>query len=132
MVAVRASIDIMVVFLQGKRGASLRCPCQMAALMMLLVGALGCGASRLPQSAIATDDSNRSAWFEDVTDAVGLDFVNDPGPTGDYFTPPSMGSGGIVFPRRQYALPLPSAVPAPTRNRSTAFIVVCRPENFRT
>src|SRR5205807_3547233 len=32
-------------------------------------------------------------WFEDVTSAVGLDFVHDPGPTDDYFMPQSMGSG---------------------------------------
>src|SRR5438552_72888 len=37
------------------------------------------------------------AWFEDVTDAVGLDFVHDAGPTGTYFTPQSMGSGCACF-----------------------------------
>ncbi len=36
-------------------------------------------------------------WFEDVTDRVGLDFVHDPGPTGDYFMPQSMGSGAALF-----------------------------------
>src|SRR5438270_11662844 len=32
-------------------------------------------------------------WFEDVTDELGLDFVHDPGPTGTYFMPQSVGSG---------------------------------------
>jgi hypothetical protein len=32
-------------------------------------------------------------WFRDVTDECGLNFVNDPGPTGTYFMPQSMGAG---------------------------------------
>ena len=36
-------------------------------------------------------------WFEDVTDAVGIDFVHDPGPTGTYFMPQSLGSGAALF-----------------------------------
>jgi hypothetical protein len=32
-------------------------------------------------------------WLEDATDALGLDFVHDPGPTGTYFMPQSIGSG---------------------------------------
>lgn len=36
-------------------------------------------------------------WFEDVTDAVGLDFVHDPGPTGAYLMPQSMGSGAAFL-----------------------------------
>jgi hypothetical protein len=32
-------------------------------------------------------------WFKDVTQASGLDFVHDPGPTDNYFMPQSMGSG---------------------------------------
>jgi hypothetical protein len=36
-------------------------------------------------------------WFEDVTEAVGLDFVHDAGPTGDYFMPQSMASGAALF-----------------------------------
>src|SRR4051812_49095511 len=26
-------------------------------------------------------------WFEDITDAAGIDFVHDPGPAGTYFMP---------------------------------------------
>ena len=36
-------------------------------------------------------------WFEDVTDAVGIDFVHDPGPTGSYFMPQIHGSGAALF-----------------------------------
>ena len=32
-------------------------------------------------------------WFDDITDAVSLHFVHDPGPTGEYFMPQAFGSG---------------------------------------
>jgi hypothetical protein len=37
------------------------------------------------------------AWFRDVTDDVGLDFVHDPGPDGTYFMPQCIGSGCALF-----------------------------------
>ena len=37
------------------------------------------------------------AWFEDVTESVGLKFVHDAGPTGAYFLPQIMGSGAALF-----------------------------------
>jgi hypothetical protein len=37
-------------------------------------------------------------WFEDVTEAVGLDFVHDAGPVdGRYFMPQIIGSGAALF-----------------------------------
>jgi hypothetical protein len=36
-------------------------------------------------------------WFADVTDEVGLDFVHDAGPVGDYFMPQALGSGAALF-----------------------------------
>src|SRR5690348_10634098 len=38
-------------------------------------------------------------WFEDVTEAVGLDFVHDAGPVGTdkLFMPQVIGSGAAVF-----------------------------------
>ncbi|HXD85526.1 MAG TPA: CRTAC1 family protein [Urbifossiella sp.] len=36
-------------------------------------------------------------WFEEATAAYGLDFVHDAGPTGNYFTPQSVGSGGALL-----------------------------------
>jgi hypothetical protein len=38
-----------------------------------------------------------SDWFEDVTDAVGLTFTHECGPTGKYFMPQSVGPGGALF-----------------------------------
>jgi hypothetical protein len=50
-----------------------------------------------------TDDSAVAAgadgplWFKDVTEASGLDFVHDAGPTDTFFMPQSMGSGAAVI-----------------------------------
>jgi hypothetical protein len=38
-----------------------------------------------------------AAWFEDVTERVGVDFVHDAGPVGDYFMPQQVGSGAALF-----------------------------------
>jgi hypothetical protein len=38
-----------------------------------------------------------SPWFQDITDAVGLNFVHDAGPVGRYFFPQAVGSGGAIF-----------------------------------
>ena len=43
------------------------------------------------------DEPGGPPWFEDVTDAVGLAFVHDPGPTGSYFLPQLMGSGAALL-----------------------------------
>jgi hypothetical protein len=42
---------------------------------------------------VTEEDPPGPVWFEDVTDAVGLDFVHDCGPTGEYFMPQANGSG---------------------------------------
>jgi hypothetical protein len=36
-------------------------------------------------------------WFVDVTDRLGLDFVHDAGPVGEYFMPQIFGSGAALF-----------------------------------
>jgi hypothetical protein len=36
-------------------------------------------------------------WFADITEQVGLTFVHDDGPTGDYFMPQIMGSGAALL-----------------------------------
>jgi hypothetical protein len=36
-------------------------------------------------------------WFEDVTEKVGLSFVHDAGPVGEYFMPQIMASGCALF-----------------------------------
>jgi hypothetical protein len=44
------------------------------------------------------DDPSGPAWFADVTDGSGLDFVHDAGPVdGRYFMPQSLGSGAAVL-----------------------------------
>jgi hypothetical protein len=60
-------------------------------LVAVLLGPAGCGQSTVPTAADAEDKG--VAWFEDVTAALGLDFVHDTGPTGTYFMPQSTGSG---------------------------------------
>ena len=40
-------------------------------------------------------------WFQDVTEQVGLDFVDEAGPTGKYFMPQLVGSGAALRPRRR-------------------------------
>ncbi len=37
------------------------------------------------------------SWFEDVTEKMGLHFVHDAGPVGDYFMPQQVGSGAALF-----------------------------------
>jgi hypothetical protein len=58
----------------------------------LQVGLLGCGSDKSPSLPSATEPEG-PAWFEDITEAVGLDFVHDPGAVGSYFIPQSIGSG---------------------------------------
>src|SRR6516225_7090955 len=36
-------------------------------------------------------------WFVDITDQVGLHFVQEAGPTGRYFMPQVIGSGTALF-----------------------------------
>jgi hypothetical protein len=51
-----------------------------------------------PKSAPRQEESpDGPIWFRDVTDEVGLNFVHDPGFTGGYFMPLSIGSGAAVF-----------------------------------
>ncbi len=42
-------------------------------------------------------DDVASPWFEDATDALGLKFTHDAGPTGSYFFPQILGSGAALF-----------------------------------
>src|SRR5260370_12207516 len=60
---------------------------------VIAVGLPGCWSGAPSPSGGAADEVAGPAWFEDVTDAVGLIFVQDVGPTGTYFMPQMMGSG---------------------------------------
>jgi hypothetical protein len=64
-----------------------------ALCLALALGLLGCAQSHEQPPPEGPEQSGGPAWFEDVTAAVGLNFVHDPGPTGTYFMPQSMGSG---------------------------------------
>jgi hypothetical protein len=63
----------------------------------VVIGTGGC--NRTPPSATSPPAVRPAAadWFEDVTDAVGLNFTHDCGPTGTYFMPQSMYGGGAMF-----------------------------------
>jgi hypothetical protein len=67
-----------------------------ARFLILIVGvflAIGCRQPTSP-APLATTAQN---WFEDVTTAVGVDFVHDAGLTGRYLIPEQMGSGCALF-----------------------------------
>src|ERR1700722_8072296 len=41
--------------------------------------------------------SENPAWFEDVTEKLGIHFIHDAGPVGTYFMPQQVGSGAALF-----------------------------------
>jgi hypothetical protein len=62
---------------------------------LLLSLASGC---RRPEAVSpAPDSDDGSVWFRDATAEVGLDFVHEAGPVGNYFMPQIMGSGGAAL-----------------------------------
>jgi hypothetical protein len=66
----------------------------LGAAAALAVLAAGCGRNRGPGEA---EKPAGPAWFEDVTDRAGLDFVHDPGPVEGYPMAQIMGSGAALF-----------------------------------
>jgi hypothetical protein len=69
-----------------------------AALVLCLLALAAAPAWWLLRPEPPADPPARPAgWFEDVTDAVGLDFVHDAGPLDDFFTPQIHGSGVAVL-----------------------------------
>jgi hypothetical protein len=67
----------------------------LAAAALFAAGLLGWGCER--QSATLDPAPAGEPWFADVTNQVGLDFVHDAGPLGDYFMPQAIGSGAALF-----------------------------------
>jgi hypothetical protein len=70
--------------------------------VMFLAAALGLGVwlsscSPPPATDLPREEPVGPAWFQDVTEVAGLRFIHDPGPSGTYFTPQSMGSGCAFF-----------------------------------
>ncbi len=64
--------------------------------LILLLAFLGTGCPP-PATSAPTEPPTDPAWFEDVTEQLGLHFVHDAGPTGKYFMPQIMGSGCALF-----------------------------------
>jgi enediyne biosynthesis protein E4 len=66
--------------------------------MMLGAWLSACSRSDVKRLAVEAElPEDGPIWFEDVTDAAGLEFVHDPGPTDHYFMPQIVGSGGAFF-----------------------------------
>jgi hypothetical protein len=63
----------------------------------LAVGSVGCNGTPPNSQAESPGRPAAPAWFEDVTDAVGLNFTHDCGPTGTYFMPQSTLGGAALF-----------------------------------
>jgi hypothetical protein len=61
-----------------------------------LLGGGGCGVREQPIPDGA-EPIVGPAWFADITDEVGLQFVHDPGPAGNYFLPQHLGSGAALI-----------------------------------
>jgi hypothetical protein len=66
---------------------------------VVLVALAGAGVFVLAYSLSKKPDAppEFTPWFVDVTDEVGIHFVHDAGPTGDYFMPQQVGSGAAMF-----------------------------------
>jgi enediyne biosynthesis protein E4 len=65
-------------------------------MLLLAVFASGCDQPK-PTSTPQTVVAKAKVWFEDVTEASGLNFVHDAGPQGKYRVPDLMGSGAALF-----------------------------------
>lgn len=71
---------------------------QSSILLIALVLAAGSSIWWLPSRPERVPAATGPAWFVDVTEEVGLDFVHDPGPIDDrYFMPQIVGSGCALF-----------------------------------
>ncbi len=64
-------------------------------LLGLVAVLLGCSGSA-PPSPTAGEPTDGPAWFEDVTDRVGLNFVHDPGDASKYHMYQCVGSGCAI------------------------------------
>lgn len=70
---------------------------QRVAFVMVALAGLQPGCQRAGAPAAAPESVSIPPWFEDVTERIGLDFVHDAGPVGDYFMPQQVGSGAALF-----------------------------------
>src|SRR5688572_16780854 len=68
-----------------------------ALAIALLLGLPACKRTGTPTNPAADAPAGASDWFEDVSDAVGLTFTHDCGPTGKFFMPQATYGGGALF-----------------------------------
>lgn len=71
--------------------------CRALAVLAVTAAVAGLGYWLAPPAGPESATPAGAPWFADVTDAVGLTFVHDPGPTGRYFMPQIVGSGAALF-----------------------------------
>ncbi|WP_171469182.1 CRTAC1 family protein [Frigoriglobus tundricola] len=72
----------------------------MALAFLVLVPAcatFGCRGAPAPSGDHGDGGADGPDWFEDASAALGLDFVHDPGASGTYYMPQSMGSGAAFI-----------------------------------
>ena len=62
-----------------------------ASLIVLAIGGAGC---RAPEPEAAPTEA---AWFVEITEEVGLDFMHESGRDGSFYMPEIIGSGGALF-----------------------------------
>ena len=66
-------------------------------LALLLLGfSVGCG-KESPSTGASLATGAPPLWFEDITERVGLHFVQDVEVSGNYKIPEQIGSGGALF-----------------------------------
>src|SRR5439155_18052893 len=74
--------------------------------ILVTVLSLGSGCRKLDTAAPSTESKSapitppqvsEAPWFIDITEKVGLNFVHDAGPLGNYFMPECIGSGAAFF-----------------------------------
>ncbi len=66
-------------------------------VVLLVAGSVTFLRPRSPEGVVEPAATAETAWLEDVTDRVGLDFVHDAGDLGKYLLPQITGSGVALF-----------------------------------
>jgi hypothetical protein len=69
----------------------------LGAVFVIVLGLGSCISGCRRPVADVSSTANEPCWFVDITDQVGLHFTHDAGPTGRYFMPQVIGSGGALF-----------------------------------